>query len=53
MGAGRPLVSGEARKQWAARLPVSTIETIQSLASSRGVSQSEIVVEAVDLLSRT
>lgn len=50
MAVGRPLASGEARKQWAARLPVSIIEAIQSIAAERGISQSDVVSLAVSAL---
>lgn len=44
---GRPLKSGEPRKSWAARLPVSTIKAIMRLAKARGWSQSDTVAAAV------
>lgn len=43
---GRPLKSGEPRKDWHGRLPVSTIQAIKRLAKLYE-SQTEVVIEAV------
>ena len=51
VGPGRPLKAGVARKQWAARLPLSTIDQIDELSASLDISKSDVVAKAVDLLS--
>ena len=46
-GPGRPLSTGEGRRLWSCRLPLSTIEAIKEVAARKGISQSQVIIEAV------
>ena len=48
---GRPLKSGERRKMWSQRLPVSAIQQIAALAQALELSQSDVVALAVEKLA--
>lgn len=49
---GAPLKSGERRKPWNQRLPVSTIEQIRERAAAENKSQADVVAEAMDLMCK-
>ena len=42
---GRPLKSGERRKQVAFRLPVSAVKTLDELAEKEGISRADVVAK--------